>query len=77
MNGHMGTEWLTVSGLFVSWLAGTPSSPESIVCHAASLGKDQKLRFDVCFLLNAYCLPTAVKLKTLKSNHMEGRIIFI
>lgn len=40
-----------------------PASQESIVLHAASLGKDQPSTFEVCFLLNVYCFHSIVSWK--------------
>ena len=65
------------SGCLPSWSRGWlgamahccchPGSWESFVLHVASLGKDQNLKFEACFLLNVCCYHTMVKLKPPKS----------
>lgn len=60
--------------LVITWVTGGchfPASLESIVPHMASLGEDQKSKFEVRFLLNAYCSHTTIKSKNNKSNHRK------
>ena len=53
------------------------ASQERTVPHTASLGKDQKPKFEAHFLLNAYHFCTIIKWKKRKLNHHKSVTISI
>ena len=63
-----------------SWLGAAahclcPKSPESILPNSTSLEKDKNSKFEVRFLLNAYCFCITVRLKNCKSNQHKSGIV--
>ena len=52
-----------------------PKSPESILPNSTSLEKDKNSKFEVRFLLNAYCFCITVRLKNCKSNQHKSGIV--